>query len=601
MSSLINLVNFRSIDVDEENKVAWVQSGAIIGELYYRIAEKSKSLAFLGALCHTMGIGGYFSGGGYDLLFRKYGLAADNIIDAQLIDVNGRVLDRKCMGEDLFWAIRGGGGGLSYVSHVPFIIVDLVNFRSVDIDDKNKVAWIQSGAILGEFYYGIAQKSRTLAFPAGICHTVGIGGYFSGGGYGLLFRKYGLAVDNIIDALFIDVNGRILDRESMGEDLFWAIRGGGGGSFGIVLAWKVKLVSVPATVTVFSISRTLEQNATKLVHRWQYVAHKLPDDMFSVVTMTRVNSSQDGKRTILASFSSFFLGGIDELIPLMQERFPELGLVKEDCTEMSWIESILYFGQIQNKSLDILLDRSYKTTLNGPSFKTKSDYVKKPIPETALEEIWSKLYEEDAESAVIGFIAYGGKMDEITESATPFPHRAGNLYKIAYTVGWQQEDNIKSRSMITASHPEAESLHPTEQMGGHRDPCELETKSTAPLSRNPKQQAAHTTRKRSHHKEKVTASKGHARNAGYITQEKNHTNMTQRRSPSQRSNQSTTTTEHRTQKAKSHTESSTEKQPIKEHHQTAPKNQQPSHCTINRSENSLSLSKPEAENLLFKT
>ncbi|XVF65380.1 hypothetical protein PTKIN_Ptkin09bG0243900 [Pterospermum kingtungense] len=348
--------------------------------------------------------------------------------------------------------IRSGGHdfeGLSYVSEVPFVVVDLVNFRSVEIDVKTKTAWVQSGAILGEFYYAIAQKSRTLAFPAGVCHTVGIGGYFSGGGYGLLFRKHGLAVDNIIDAQFIDVNGRILDRKSMGEDLFWAIRGGGGGSFGIVLAWKVKLVSVPATVTAFTVSKTLEQNATKLVHRWQYIAHEFPGDIFSSVSMRRVNSSTvDGKRTIVASFSALFLGGVDELVPLMQHRFPELGLVKENCVEMSWIESILRFGRVQNESLEILLDRSYKTTLNEPYFKTKSDYVKKPIPEAAFEKIWSKLYEEAAESAVLAFVAYGGKMDEIPESATPFPHRAGNLYKIIYTAGWEQGENIKSQRQI---------------------------------------------------------------------------------------------------------------------------------------------------------
>ncbi|XP_022765035.1 berberine bridge enzyme-like 18 [Durio zibethinus] len=347
---------------------------------------------------------------------------------------------------------RSGGHdfeGLSYVSKVPFIVIDLVNFRSVDVDVENKVAWVQSGAVLGELYYRIAERSRTLAFPAGTCHTVGTGGYFTGGGYGLLFRKYGLAVDNIVDAQLIDVNGRILDRKSMGEDLFWAIRGGGGGSFGIVLAWKLNLVSVPATVTAFTVTKTLEQNAIKLIHRWQYIAHELPDGIYSAVSLNTVNSSQDGKKTILASFSSLFLGGTDELVSLMQERFPELGLVKEDCIEMSWIESILYFGQIQNESLEILLDRTFRSPLTSPSYKAKSDYVKEPIPEIGLRGLWSRLSEAEVEYAIVGFFAYGGTMDEIPETATPFPHRAGNLYKILYSVGWQEEDNINSERYIS--------------------------------------------------------------------------------------------------------------------------------------------------------
>ncbi|XWS50556.1 hypothetical protein CRYUN_Cryun12cG0096800 [Craigia yunnanensis] len=69
--------------------------------------------------------------------------------------------------------------GLSYVFEVPFIIIDLVNFQSVDVDVENKVAWVQSGAILGELYYRIAEKSRTLAFLAGTWYTVGTGGCFT--------------------------------------------------------------------------------------------------------------------------------------------------------------------------------------------------------------------------------------------------------------------------------------------------------------------------------------------------------------------------------------------------------------------------------------
>ncbi|KAJ4951914.1 hypothetical protein NE237_028746 [Protea cynaroides] len=335
--------------------------------------------------------------------------------------------------------VRSGGHdyeGLSYLSDVPFIIVDMFNLRSVDVNVDNQTAWVQSGATIGEVYYRIAEKSRNLGFPGSVCHTVGVGGLFSGGGYGFLTRKYGLSSDNIIDARIIDVNGRILNRESMGEDLFWAIRGAGAAGFGIILSWKIKLVPVPDVVTVFILNRPIEEGGSKLVHRWQYIADKLNEDLFVKIAI----SSDIANKTINAAFESLYLGGVDELLQLMEQSFPELGLKKNDCIQMRWIESVIYLSHLPNdEGLEILLQRNQPKTF----YKTKSDYVKEPISEIVLEGIWERFQKVDI--PVMNLFPFGGKMKEISEHETPYPHRVGNIYEIQYRVFSRTEDGATEK------------------------------------------------------------------------------------------------------------------------------------------------------------
>ncbi|KAK7319332.1 hypothetical protein RJT34_04051 [Clitoria ternatea] len=281
--------------------------------------------------------------------------------------------------------IRSGGHdfeGLLYVAKVPFIIVDLINLNEIEIDVNKRIAWVQSRATVGELYYRIGEKSKTLGFPTGVYPTVGIDGHFSGGGYGLLMRKYGLAANNVIDAHIIDVNSKLLDRESIGEDLFWAIRGGGGASFGVIVAWKVKLVSVPSTLMVSQVNITLEKNATQIIHMWQFLTNKIDEGLGINIVLHKVNLSKKKEFTIEAVFQSLFLEGVDELLHLMQKNFPKLGSKREDCTGMSWVESLLYLFGLGGQPLELLLNRTQ--AIMG-SFKTKSDFLRNLIPETGLE------------------------------------------------------------------------------------------------------------------------------------------------------------------------------------------------------------------------
>ncbi|ONK65759.1 uncharacterized protein A4U43_C06F650 [Asparagus officinalis] len=240
--------------------------------------------------------------------------------------------------------VRSGGHdyeGLSYSSTLgPFILLDLFNLRSIGIDVTSNTAWVQSGATLGELYHAISEKAGpNVAFPAGVCPTVGIGGHLSGGVLGTLVMAFRLAAD------------------------------------------QVTLVQVPPNVMVFSASRTLNQGATKLVTKWQNVAYDLDGRLFIRIVLVP-DEDEKGNKTVKATFNSLFLGSKAELLPLMGVSFPELGLREEDCAEMSWIKSVLYFlGYLSGgKNESVLTERGVADPFITP-FKAKSDFVRNLVSE----------------------------------------------------------------------------------------------------------------------------------------------------------------------------------------------------------------------------
>ncbi|KAF7109995.1 hypothetical protein CFC21_110164 [Triticum aestivum] len=323
--------------------------------------------------------------------------------------------------------VRSGGHdyeGLSYRSERPevFAVVDLANLRSVRVDRGAATAWVDSGATVGELYHAVAKAAPGLAFPAGVCSTMGLGGHISGGGIGMMMRKYGLSIDNVLDATLVDANGRLLDKEAMGTDLFWAIRGGGGGNFGIVLSWKIRLVPVPSTVTFSNIQKTIDQGAANAVTKWQTLAPSLPEDLSIRVIV------QDQH----ALFQTLYLGGCSALVRAMSSLFPELGMTRADCREMSWLKSTVYINSGDTKTpVETLLNR---TTSLSTFTKNKSDYVKQAI----TKDTWDKIFPwfNGSAAGLMILEPHGGRVGSIADEDTPYPHRSGVLYNIQYVAFW---------------------------------------------------------------------------------------------------------------------------------------------------------------------
>lgn len=346
----------------------------------------------------------------------------------------------------LLLRIRSGGHdyeGLSYTAQSPFVVIDLMNLQSLEVDLDSKTAWAQAGITLGQLYYGISQVTSDYGFPAGVCPTVCAGGHISGGGYGFMSRKHGIAADNVIDALLVDANGELLNRESMGEDYFWALRGGGGGSWGVVVAWRLRLVPVAPRVTAFNVLRTNRTLLKELIYKWQTVApFEAPEDM-QIVVYLMGGATVSGN--LAGLFYGYYMAGMNETVELMKKIYPELGLTADDCDEGTWIEAVANVGRAGSP-----LGLTDRLNTGKNYFKAKSDYVRAPI----LKEAWDGVFDLLEANPSLGSLLlepYQGVMARIPADETPFPHREGNWYVIQYHADWDNNTGRLDETLLAWS------------------------------------------------------------------------------------------------------------------------------------------------------
>ncbi|CAG8690826.1 4776_t:CDS:2, partial [Ambispora gerdemannii] len=161
---------------------------------------------------------------------------------------------------------RSGGHSFEEYSlggHDGALVVDLKKFSDLTIDTKTRTAVIGTGNRLGTIYYKLSQVRHVI--PAGACPSVGIGGHSLGGGFGLYSRAFGLASDNILSIKMVSANGTTLTANPFSHpDLFFALRGAGGGNYGIVTSITFRIHPYSENVTVFTYNWT----STAIAHKF---------------------------------------------------------------------------------------------------------------------------------------------------------------------------------------------------------------------------------------------------------------------------------------------------------------------------------------------
>ena len=140
----------------------------------------------------------------------------------------------------LLFSVRGAGHNIAGSALCEGgLTIDLSQMRAVEVDAAAGTARVQPGATLGDVDGATLPFGK--AIPVGINSTTGIAGLTLGGGFGWLSRKYGLTIDSLLSADVVTADGRELTAsEAENEDLFWALKGGGG-NFGIVTSFEFRL------------------------------------------------------------------------------------------------------------------------------------------------------------------------------------------------------------------------------------------------------------------------------------------------------------------------------------------------------------------------
>ena len=191
-------------------------------------------------------------------------------------------------GSKLPIAIRGGGhNGPGLGSVDDGLVLDLSMMKGVRVDPEARTARVGAGCTQGDMDH--AAHAFGLAVPAGIISTTGVAGLTLSGGHGYLSRKYGLTIDNLLEADVVLADGSfVVASKDKNPDLFWGLRGGGG-NFGVVTSFLFQLHPVDM---VFAGPIAWDQkHAESIFKRYRDFLPGAPEELGAFVGLKKIPSS----------------------------------------------------------------------------------------------------------------------------------------------------------------------------------------------------------------------------------------------------------------------------------------------------------------------
>lgn len=337
-------------------------------------------------------------------------------------------------------SVRGGGhnaGGLGICDDG--LVIDLSQIRYTHIDPKTKTIRVGGGCQWGDVDH--AGYAFGLSVPAGIISTTGVGGLALGGGVGYLTRKYGLTIDNILEVDMVLADGSCVTASAKeNEDLFWAIRGGGG-NFGIITSFLFQGHPVHtnyAGPTLWHIDKTEE------ILKWyrDFIVNAEDDlyGFFAVLTVPGPPFPEELHGKKMCGVIWNYLGPHENA----EKVFKPILNLKPDFEHV---------GPIPHPALNSMFDVFYPT---GLQWYWRADFIKE-IPDEAVAE-HAKFGEAlPTAGSTMHLYPINGAAHKVGKNDTPWAYRDANWAQVMVGVDEDPANNDKitkwTKDYYEAIHP----------------------------------------------------------------------------------------------------------------------------------------------------